>query len=346
MVPPKSYVKSYTHALQKYYQSEPYNCLVVFRGVDFADSKIQNAMKYYIDDLVNLDFISNSEPQSFWLHDFQDFVLEKELMSLDFDAQLNAFLGVDWYLKLYSPMIGFSSDGDMVSSSVMLSLNIPLSDTNEQVQFLTSQEEVTKAQPINKDADEWNFFTFSPTYFMWEFFRETTHEFIMNTMIGMGAVFFTTLVFVQHPAGCLFVTLTVALIYVDVLGIAQVLGMSINPATYVSIILSIGLMVDYVVHVMLKYFDSDAQSKQGKVFDCLSTMGSSIIIGGMSTILGTIPLAFSSSEIFHSVLIIFISFVTLSLAHGLLFLPIVLMTISLNATNNVPQTQQADRPTS
>ena len=66
-------------------------------------------------------------------------------------------------------------------------------------------------------------------------------------------------------------------------------------------------------------------------------MGSSIVLGGLSTILGTIPLAFSSSQIFHAVLTIFMSFVILSLVYGLLFLPILLVMcgpISNNSTED------------
>ena len=342
MVSPNSYVKSYTYALQNYYQSEPYNCLVVFRDVDFADQSIQNEIQHYVNELVDLQFISNDQPQSFWLNDFQKFVKDRYLYSVDFDEQLKMFLSVNWYSGLYTHMIGFAVDGKMISSSVILKLDIPLSDTKKQIQFLNSQEEITKAQPTNKESSRWNFFTFSPTYFMWEFFRETTREFMMNSVIGLGVVFFTTLVFVQHPTGCFFATLTVAMIYVDVLGIVQILGMAINPVTYVSIILSIGLMVDYVVHVLLKYFESDSVSREDKVFDCLSTMGASVILGGFSTILGTIPLAFSSSEIFHAVLVIFLSFVILSLAHGLLLLPVLLSVVGPTWTESSANSQQID----
>lgn len=342
MVSPDSYVKSYTHALQNYFQSEPYNCLVVFRDVNFADQRIQTEMQQYVNELVDLTFISNDQPQSFWLNDFQKFVKDRNFFSVDFDEQVKAFLSVNWYSRLYSHMIGFATDGKMISSSVILNLDIPLSDTKKQIQFLNEQEEITKAQPMNKVSSQWNFFTFSPTYFMWEFFRETTHEFMMNSVIGLGAVFFTTLVFVQHPTGCFFATLTVAMIYVDVLGIVQTFGMAINPVTHVSIILSIGLMVDYVVHVLLKYFESDSSSREDKVFDCLSTMGSSVVLGGFSTILGTIPLAFSSSEIFHAVLVIFLSFVILSLAHGLLFLPVLLLVIGPTWIEGSANLQQID----
>jgi Niemann-Pick C1 protein len=56
-------------------------------------------------------------------------------------------------------------------------------------------------------------------------------------------------------------------------------------------------------------------------------MGSSILIGGISTFLGTLPLAFSSSEIFTTIFTAFLGLVTLGCGHGLILLPVILSTI-------------------
>jgi Niemann-Pick C1 protein len=47
-------------------------------------------------------------------------------------------------------------------------------------------------------------------------------------------------------------------------------------------------------------------------------------MGGITTFLGTVPLAFSSSEIFTSVFIAFIALVVLGITHGLILLPVIL----------------------
>jgi Niemann-Pick C1 protein len=56
-------------------------------------------------------------------------------------------------------------------------------------------------------------------------------------------------------------------------------------------------------------------------------MGASILIGGISTFLRTLPLAFSSSEIFTTIFITFMGLVTLGCGHGLILLPVILSTI-------------------
>jgi len=53
-------------------------------------------------------------------------------------------------------------------------------------------------------------------------------------------------------------------------------------------------------------------------------MGASILVGGLSTCLGVVPLAFSSAQVLKTVFISFTAMVTLGLAHGLILLPVLL----------------------
>jgi len=78
------------------------------------------------------------------------------------------------------------------------------------------------------------------------------------------------------------------------------------------------------MHVLLRYYESEAVTRVEKVKDTLRTMGVSILIGGTSTFLAVIPLAFSTSTIIGTVFTAFFVMVTLGVGHGLIFLPVVL----------------------
>ena len=78
------------------------------------------------------------------------------------------------------------------------------------------------------------------------------------------------------------------------------------------------------MHVLLRYYESPMEGREAKVKDTLKTMGSSILIGGISTFLGVIPLAFSTSTIFTTIFVTFIGLVTLGAGHGLILLPVIL----------------------
>ena len=76
----------------------------------------------------------------------------------------------------------------------------------------------------------------------------------------------------------------------------------------------------------------------------LETMGSSILIGAITTFLGTVPLAFStSSSIFSTIFISLLGLVTLGASHGLILLPVILSIIgpedqvTANATEEIAE---------
>ncbi|KAL3926143.1 MAG: hypothetical protein SGBAC_013588, partial [Bacillariaceae sp.] len=50
--------------------------------------------------------------------------------------------------------------------------------------------------------------------------------------------------------------------------------------SYISLTMSIGLMVDFLLHILLRYFESKETTREAKVKDLLRTMGTSILIGG------------------------------------------------------------------
>ena len=94
------------------------------------------------------------------------------------------------------------------------------------------------------------------------------------------------------------------------------------------------------MHILLRYFESEESDWKAKVLDTLQTMGSSILVGGCTTLLGTLPLAFSTTEIFRVVFKTFIALVTLGVAHGLIFLPVVLMLIGPESTIKLKNTKK------
>jgi Patched family len=53
-------------------------------------------------------------------------------------------------------------------------------------------------------------------------------------------------------------------------------------------------------------------------------MGASVLLGGLSTFLGVVPLALSTSTVMRTVFTCLCAMVVLGLAHGLIVLPVIL----------------------
>lgn len=118
-------------------------------------------------------------------------------------------------------------------------------------------------------------------------------------------------------------------------GALQFAGVSVNVVTYVCLVISVGLLVDFLMHILLRYYESHGRTREEKVRDTLESMGPSILVGGLSTFLGVVPLAFSTNEVAKVVFISFFAMVTFGFGHGLIFLPVVLSIVG--PTNTRPQ---------
>jgi uncharacterized membrane protein YdfJ with MMPL/SSD domain len=104
--------------------------------------------------------------------------------------------------------------------------------------------------------------------------------------------------------------------------------------------MSIGLLVDYVMHVLFRYYEVPG-NRHDKTVELLRTMGASILLGGTTTFLGIIPLLFSVSDVFATVFYTFLGIVILGMGHGLILLPVLLSifgpeeTVSMSANKHV-----------
>jgi len=84
------------------------------------------------------------------------------------------------------------------------------------------------------------------------------------------------------------------------------------------------LLVDFLMHILLRYYETTGTTREAKVKETLETMGASMMLGGFTTWLGVIPMALSTTAIFTTIFVAFLAMVTLGLVIGLAFLPALL----------------------
>lgn len=120
-------------------------------------------------------------------------------------------------------------------------------------------------------------------YLLWEFYNVAIAELISTTVSSVVAVSIVALVFVPHWSALFYIVPMVSIVYIDLLGKSlyqlhrtpqglepathntfllavsgtmQVAGLHINAVTYVCLVISIGLIVDFLMHILLRYEDS------------------------------------------------------------------------------------------
>lgn len=326
IVPKDSYIITWWNAYENYYENNGARPGVYFRDVDFSNTSTWDQMEDYVNDLANLTEYFAGQPSNFWLRDFRSYLnTSQDLQYMTFEEQVEQFLLDPVYSQMYKDDIARNGNGIMTTSRTWMGLdNVDYDIVTEQIDALVAQREVSAEQPVNQGQSEWPFFTFAGDYFIWEFYRVSPEELTLSVILGTAIVSVLALLFIPHWSAIFFVGPMVVVLYIDLLGVVQWAGLAINPVTYIAMVMSIGLMVDYVMHVTLRFVELPGSDRVVKTKDTLGTIGASVMLGGVSTMLGVLPLAFCSSIIFFSVFVIFFGLVMLGLLHGLVFLPVVL----------------------
>lgn len=352
MLPTDSYAKAYLEASDKYGQRGWIVPSAYFRNVDQSDPEVQQQMEDYVNDLVDIDAIT-TQPPLFWLRHFNHFLTyDDRLLDLTFNQQLDIFLGNSPFKELFGPHIVRDEEtGDIIASRCILYMdNVNVNSVASQLQALNEQRSASMAQPVNTGVDDFNFFAWEHSMFVWDFYASTTDELIVTTILGVTTVCVIGFAFVPHWSAVLFIFPFISILYIDLMGWLQMTGNHLNVVSYFSLIIGLGLLVDFLMHMLLRYHESPGETREEKVKSALRTMGVSILVGGLSTMLGVLPLAFSSSNLMRTVFVGFFGMVSLGLTHGLMVLPVVLSLVGPTAstkehTKKVKQMKEADAPT-
>ena len=155
------------------------------------------------------------------------------------------------------------------------------------------------------------------------FYNKVVEELIFTSIMSVVAVTVISLFFIPHWTAVLFVFPFITCLCVNVLGFQCISGVQINAISYITLVMSIGLMIDYVMHILMRYYDSRGTRKE-RVQETMSSMGASIFLGAASTFLGVMCLSLSTSDILKDIFVAVVGLITFGDMNGLIFLPIAL----------------------
>jgi len=326
-VPQDSYLKNFYGALDSYTTMDGVYGYAYFRNADQSHPYIQQRMLDYLDDLVATGQVD--EPVYVWVRDFQKFSEEQSTKSnstfrdMAFQEQMNEFLSVDIYHELYDEQISQTEDGVYLDTRVRLHFSFDIQSTKAATDMLFDMRAVSSSEILNQEAEEWKFFTYVSEYFLYEFYNQVVKELIFTSVCSVVAVSFIALVFMPHWTAVLFVFPFISILYVNMLGYLYLSGVQINAISYVTLVMSIGLMIDYIMHILMRYYES-CGTREERVRETMSSVGSSILLGAASTFLGVMCLSMSTSDILKDVFVAVVGLIVFGVLNGLVFLPIAL----------------------
>lgn len=158
---------------------------------------------------------------------------------------------------------------------------------------------------------------------------------------------------------CFWIFICVLITMVNVCGFMQRWGLTIDLVSCIGLELAIGLCVDYATHIGHTFLTVQNGSRTERALETVSTIGSAVLYGGLSTLIGVCMLSQSDAYTFRAffkvmimrnilnvVLIIFqlqifLLVILFGLFHGVVLLPVILSWVGskpYRKHNLVPQT--------
>ncbi|KAF9676396.1 hypothetical protein SADUNF_Sadunf09G0134200 [Salix dunnii] len=141
-------------------------------------------------------------------------------------------------------------------------------------------------------------FPYSVFYIFFEQYLDIWRIALINISIALGAIFIVCLVITSSFWCSAIILLVLVMIVVDLMGVMAVLDIQLNAISVVNLIMSIGIAVEFCVHIAHAFLVSHGDRGQ-RAKEALSTMGASVFSGiTLTKLVGVIVLCFARSEVF------------------------------------------------
>ncbi len=167
-----------------------------------------------------------------------------------------------------------------------------------------------------------------------------------NLITATSVVFILMLIFMDLPSAVA-ILICICMIDIDLMGMMYIWNVNINSVSFAGLVMSVGLSIDYNVHIAHAFLHSNAKSVAKKTADAMDLMGMSVLKGAATTLLGSCVLGFASSTVFRIFFKVCFGTVIFGSLHGILFLPVILgfymKVIGVDLEETAPQNKDEEK---
>ena len=344
LTPDDSYVRSYISAAREldlfiFEDNSPVE--IVFKDISYHEQQTQEEMLDVQDGFTAARFRHNSGPFSSWIEDFTAWVQSSDSpyqgdvnsdgyltkKSLFYEAVAD-FIALPQYER-YERDIEFKKDGTIQASRIT-AYHVDLFTPEEQIDAMEDARDYVSGANLSPKP-----IVYAEAYLNIETEVIIGGEMVLNLSLVLVAVALVSFFVLFRPGAVLLVIVIVAVIDVDIIGAMHFWDLKVNTVTVVQLVMAVGLVVDYVAHILHYYLQQPfSLSPQQRLRAALIEIGPSVLLGCTTTFIGILPLAWASSVIFRTFFRMFFLIIVFGAGHGLLLLPAILPSLPFDETHS------------
>jgi len=283
-----------------------------------------------------------------WVHSYRTSTAYNDSSDAAFIGGLQGFLAnTSGNVFINDIVIDITSNS--ITASRLHILTSSITSSVDQADMMVRIRDIVASSPLNV-------FAYAPAFVFFEQYVQIVPQTLQTLGICVGVVFVVTAIFMPLPLVILLVTMTVVMIMIGVIGFMHFWGLTLSSVTMIHIIMCVGFCVDFSTHICHAFVQADG-ARNVRVSQALDMAGGPIFNGAISTIIGVLMLAFSSSYIFFSFFKVMFLVMVFGLIHSIFLLPVILAyigpqykddanisTFQLNSQNGRPLSSEKTSP--
>ena len=182
-------------------------------------------------------------------------------------------------------------------------------------------------------------------FLYWEQYVGLRNNFWRGLGLVFGAILIMIVPFVVNPVAALIVALIILCTVIEIFGMLGAASIKFSAIPAVSLIMSIGISVEFVAHLTLAFHMEISGSRNERVRTTLHRMLVPVLQGGLSTFFAIILLGFSEYDFVRRYFFfIFLMVCVIGLFNGLVLLPVILSLIGPTALECCPNLSEKNEP--
>ncbi|MBN3296956.1 NPCL1 protein, partial [Amia calva] len=234
-------------------------------------------------------------------------------------------------LGAYDKAVVMNEAGEITASRFM-AYHTPLTNSQEFTAALRTARElaanITKGmREIPGTAPDFEVFPYTITYVFYEQYLSIVPEGIFNISMCLLPTFVVCCILLgMDLRSGLLNLLTIIMITVDTVGVMTLWGIDYNAVSLINLVTAVGISVEFVSHLTRSFAISTKLTRVERAKEATTNMGSAVFAGvAMTNLPGIVVLAFAKAQLIQIFFFRLNLVITLlGMAHGLIFLPVLL----------------------
>ena len=324
-LPQNSYLYK-EHLLQeKYFPQDGNRALIYFSNATLPDDMVE--IQNLLNSLKNLTYVTKvSEIFSKYMKFYENHpkFYNKSLNHATFIDSFSFYLNTK-YGAIYKKDISFVGNlscSEPLPPITKFRITLQLKDIKSPAQQKRAR---SKIRELIRSANISGFRTsIAKNYISWETNEIVAKELKTNLILVLIVIYLITLLLLASVKGALMVFGSVTATLICIGGLIWVWDVAVDTVSCIGIVLSVGLSVDYAVHVIHMFLSLKGSSPLERIKETTIRVGPAVFQGGFSTLIIFLMMSPSKSHVFITFFKIFVGSAIFGLYWGLIVLPVIL----------------------